>query len=151
MQPALGNDASISWLCLIRQAIESGDSRKRYGDERNWAHDCSTVCCDSFKPFEKSKDSCHRIPVVHWQLSVYSSNCNVQVPYWSHNWIHGELSGGGSLSHRYFQSIPYKWILQADFRSLWKVANSGQQGGTAEWHRLQEHFGGCKVLLRWWR
>jgi len=104
--PPLGNKVTISWLRSIQQAILPGHVTEWYGDESTRAHACSSSHGHSSKPFGELKNSLHKSLVVWQELSVLSPYGIVLVPYWSHDRVHGESSGGVSLSEGWFESIP---------------------------------------------
>jgi len=104
--PSLGNDTCLSRLRSIQQAIWPGDPMEWQGGESPLAHDCSSFRGNSFQLVSKPKYFLLRSPVVHQELRVLSPYGRVPVPYRSHDWVHGELSRGLSLSDGCFQSIP---------------------------------------------
>jgi len=67
-----------------------------------------------------------------------------------HDQVHGEFSGGVSLSKGCFQSTPCQSIYTECLRNLEKAAYFGQIGGTGKWPRLEPSFYGWHPSSRWW-
>jgi len=122
-----------------------------YGVERTRVCDCSRFGGDSLKPCGEANHSLQRSQVVRQELCVYSPCGIVPVPSWSHNRVHGQWSGGVSLSREMFQSVQRQYIHKEGLRSLEWAAYFGQPGGKGKWPHLEQSFCSCKVSSHWWR